>query len=60
MLSTLYSEYEWLPWKFTTAPRRIWSDNKNVKMFLDWAGKQLGVKDISDWNNVSVTVNIAC
>ena len=56
LLSTAYPEYEWLPWKFVQAPKKFWADNNNKKMFLQWAGKQLGIKDYADWYNVSTQV----
>jgi hypothetical protein len=56
LLSVLYPEYEWLPWKFVRSPVNFWSDSHNKKKFLDWAGKQLGVKEFSDWYKVSTAV----
>jgi hypothetical protein len=52
LLHTLYPEYNWLPWKFSHIPKNFWTDNKNKKQFLDWAGNQLGIKDYSDWYKV--------
>jgi hypothetical protein len=54
LLSKLYPHYQWLPWKFKLVPRNFWNEDKNKKKFMDWAGKQLGVKEISDWEKVSV------
>jgi hypothetical protein len=56
LLSIVYSEYEWLPWKFMHAPKNIWKDQKIVKQFFDWAGKQLSVKEYNDWDNISIKV----
>jgi hypothetical protein len=53
LLSEVYPEYDWLPWKFSRAPRNIWREHKYRRMFLDWAGKQLGVKEYDDWLSVS-------
>ena len=58
VLSTLYPEYEWLPWKFESCPKHFWTDVKNQRKFLEWAGKELKIKDMSDWYNVSFKVNI--
>ena len=52
LLSVVYPEYEWLPWKFTKAPK-FWEDVKNQRKFMDWAGKELKIKEINDWNKVS-------
>ena len=51
-----YPEYDWLPWQFEQCPQHYWSDIKNVRKFMEWAGKQLNVKEISDWYKVSNTV----
>jgi hypothetical protein len=56
LLSKVFPEYEWLPWKFANTPKNIWSDEKNVRNFLDWAGKQLGVKEMADWRSVTTKV----
>jgi hypothetical protein len=53
LLSTVYPEYDWLPWKFYKGPKNFWTDLKNQRKFLDWAGKQLNVKDFSDWYSVT-------
>jgi hypothetical protein len=55
----VYSEYEWLPWKFERAPKHMW-DEKTAKQFLEWAGKKLGIKELDDWSRVTakvVTIN---
>jgi hypothetical protein len=56
LLSNVYPEYEWLPWRFVNGPKNFWNDVNNSKKFLDWAGKQLGVKEINDWHRVSTKV----
>jgi hypothetical protein len=56
MLSTVYPEYEWLPWKFRKSPQNYWNDLKNQQKFMDWAGKQLKVNEMSDWYKISYLV----
>jgi hypothetical protein len=56
LLSKMYPDYEWLPWKFTKSPRNFKGDETNKRKFLEWAGKQLGVKELNDWYNVSARV----
>ena len=51
-----FPEYDWLPWKFEVCPKNFWHDVKNVRRFMDWAGKQLNVQELSDWYNVSFMV----
>jgi hypothetical protein len=52
LLSTVYPDYEWLPWRFGVCPKKYWDDIKHHKLFMDWAGKQLGYKEYSDWYSV--------
>jgi hypothetical protein len=56
LLSNVYKEHEWLPWKFAVCPQNFWDDKINQKKFLDWLGKQLKIKHLSDWYNVSLKV----
>ena len=56
VLSEAYPEYDWLPWKFEQCPKNYWNDSKNVRKFMEWAGKELIVKEMSDWYNVSYSV----
>ena len=57
VLSSVYPEYTWLPWKFTLAPKHFWSEPKNQRWFLEWAGKELKINEMSDWYKVSNKVN---
>ncbi len=57
MLSTLYPEFDWLPWKWNFGcPKNFWSDLKNQRKCLDWGEKELGIKEKSDWYKISVKV----
>jgi hypothetical protein len=58
MLSALYPDYTWLPWKFIQSPKNYWSDISNQRMFLDWAGKQLGLNELNNWYGVHVKVTV--
>jgi hypothetical protein len=53
LLSAVYPEYEWLPWKFAKCPGNIWSEDKNKRHFIEWAGKELGLNDVNEWHTVS-------
>jgi hypothetical protein len=57
LLAAVYPEYDWLPWKFCRCNEKYWDDPKNHKKFLDWAGKQLNIKEMSDWYKVIQKVN---
>lgn len=56
MLSTVYPEHNWLPWKFERANVGLWNDVKNQRKFLDWVSPQLNVKDLGDWYKVGEKV----
>jgi hypothetical protein len=49
----VYPNYDWVPWKFNRLSSEIWDDKKNHRKFLEWAGKQLKIKEMSDWYNVT-------
>ena len=53
LLSSLYPDYEWLPWKFHKSPKNFWDDLRNIRKFMDFSGKELGIKEMNDWHNVS-------
>ena len=52
MLSTVYPDHNWLPWKFNAVPKHYWREMKNQKQYLEWAGKQLNTKEMSDWYKI--------
>jgi hypothetical protein len=56
LLLEVYPEYDWLPWKFAKSPHDFLGDQKNQRKFLDWAAKELNIKDMSDWYNVTYKV----
>jgi hypothetical protein len=56
LLSAVYPDYDWLPWKFEISPRNLWQSQKIVRKFLDWAGIQLGLKCLDEWHLVTIKV----
>jgi hypothetical protein len=58
LLSAVYPEYEWLPWKFDKSPANYWEDVKNQGKFVEWAAKQLNVNEMSDWYKVTKKVTV--
>ena len=56
LLSAVYPEYEWDMSRFVHRPRNYWSDETNQKKWMDWAGKELKIKEMSDWYHVSTQV----
>ncbi len=56
LISSVYPEYEWLPWKFNQIPKGFWNDMKNQRNFMDWAGKQLNYIIREDWYKTTAEV----
>ena len=52
----VYNEYNWLPWRFSSAPNGYWSDHSNQKLYINWLAEQIGIKSIEDWYNVDFKV----
>jgi hypothetical protein len=59
LLSKLYPDYDWLPWKFTVCPHNFWDNESNQRKFMDWASNELKIKAMSDWYSVTFKVNRA-
>jgi hypothetical protein len=57
LLSTVYPEYNWLPWKLKQVSKGFWNNIANQRNFVDWAGSQLQIKEMSDWYEVYLRVN---
>jgi hypothetical protein len=45
------------PWT-DKCPPKYWNDVNNHKKFVDWAAKQLNIKEMSDWYKVSKEVQM--
>jgi hypothetical protein len=58
LLSEIFPNYNWLPWKFQKCPKGYWDNVKNQRKFLDWASNELKVKEMSDWYKVSTKVQV--
>eukprot|EP01027_Heterolobosea_sp_BB2_P007022 GEZU01010507.1.p2 GENE.GEZU01010507.1~~GEZU01010507.1.p2 ORF type:complete len:164 (-),score=41.19 GEZU01010507.1:491-982(-) len=47
--------YKWLPWGFRKTSKGFWrNDMSNHRLFMDWAGEQLGIRDLDDWYSITV------
>jgi hypothetical protein len=60
LLSSVYSSHEWLPWRFSLCPSAYWDDVNTQRKFIEWAGKQLKIKEMGDWYDVTVMVTVHC
>jgi 5-methylcytosine-specific restriction endonuclease McrA len=52
LLTKMYPEHKWTPWEINKVTVNYWEDESNRKKAVDWAGKQLNVKQLDDWYNV--------
>ncbi len=52
LLSSVYSDYEWLPWRFTTIPRGFTFTSSTRKSILEYLTKNLNIKGNSDWDTI--------
>jgi len=65
--SSLYSftntglpEFNWLPWKFKSLPKKYWHNEENIKFFLQWFVTEFRIKDPCDWYKISWNDFISC
>ena len=56
ILSTVYPEHTWLPWKFDQS-KTYWSDSSNWKQVLEFIGQELNIKEMNDWSQIKTEVN---
>jgi hypothetical protein len=54
ILSSLYPEYNWIPWKFTQVPKNFWNDTNNHKLYIEWLYKELNFNCMEDWYTISM------
>jgi len=54
LLSAVYPEYRFDPFKFPKVPRKFWQSKENQLRFLEEAGKKLGIQegDLEAWHGV--------
>jgi hypothetical protein len=38
----VFSDYKWLPWKFSSVPNGIWESKENQREYLKWLELELG------------------
>ncbi len=53
LISSIYPEYEWLPWRFSHVPNGYWDDMKNQRNFMDWVAGKLNFKNREDWYKIT-------
>ena len=49
-LTSIFPNHEWYSWIFNQRLYKgFWEDKKNQFRFMNWLGKELGFKEMSDW-----------
>ena len=58
MITSIFPDYKWLPWKFNQIPKGYWNDESNIKEYMNWLSEKLNIKTMEDWYKVSTEVKI--
>jgi hypothetical protein len=58
LFCSVYTEHDWLPWKFERISAGFWENVANQRKYLDWVASQLNIYDFSDWYKVSFKVTL--
>ena len=53
LITSIFPNHEWLLWRFANSPDGFWDDIKNQRKFMEYVGKQLKIKDFSDFYQVN-------
>ncbi len=52
MLQAVYPDHPWQVWRFEHLSIRFWKHKKNHRLFMDWFGKEMKIRKLSDWVHV--------
>ena len=56
LISTIYKEYDWLPWKFKNVETGFWENHENQEKYMIWLFKELKYTKLEDWYTISIRV----
>eukprot|EP01122_Echinamoeba_exundans_P003379 TRINITY_DN13490_c0_g1_i1.p1 TRINITY_DN13490_c0_g1~~TRINITY_DN13490_c0_g1_i1.p1 ORF type:complete len:813 (-),score=56.65 TRINITY_DN13490_c0_g1_i1:127-2565(-) len=59
VLQSVYTDHEWLPWKFPKCSNGFWENAANQKLYFEWLGRTLGYERPEDWYRISKSIVIA-
>ena len=57
LITSIFPNHTWLPWKFNQVPRDFWSQLENQKMYIKWLSEEINIKSMDDWYHVSREVD---
>ena len=58
LITSIFNEKKWLPWKFNCVPDGFWSDENNIRNYMNWLSQKLNIKTKEDWYKISNKVII--
>ena len=58
LLKSIYPEYKWLFWKFTSAPNNSWDSKENQLEYINWLSQELGFTNMEDWYKITRNIFI--
>ena len=53
MLSNIYPEYNWVPWRFSHVPKGLRSDPQILSDAIDYIESHFSIKGSEDWYRIS-------
>jgi very-short-patch-repair endonuclease len=53
VVKLIYTDYEWLEWKFNQTYRYFWNELENCNKYIKWLGNELGYTKPQDWYNIT-------
>jgi hypothetical protein len=51
-IQTLYLDYDWKPWRFSTPPETLWTNLNMQREYFDWISTKLVIQKPEDWQEV--------
>jgi len=53
IMQDCFPQQQWLEWRFCQVPGRFWRNPRNRHRCMNWLGKQLRIRRLEDWYQVS-------
>eukprot|EP00026_Physarum_polycephalum_P002443 Phypoly_transcript_02449.p1 GENE.Phypoly_transcript_02449~~Phypoly_transcript_02449.p1 ORF type:complete len:911 (+),score=126.14 Phypoly_transcript_02449:48-2780(+) len=53
IVSSVFKDHDWLPWRFMPLPSNTWENETNRLKFLAYLGQKLGYKDMEDYYKIT-------
>ena len=56
LLESIYPQYEWLPWRFSSLSPDFWNNKENQLKYINWLSQKLNIQSMEDWYKVKFKV----